>query len=99
MVRITFSQEKRIQLVTGGFTVLGIILMLVVISTDYWVILTIPTGKYRARTQTIVMGHHSGLWRICVNEIDNKTVPHVESKYTSNAVCYYVCNFLIGTVT
>ena len=80
MVKITHVTEKRIQLVASGFTLFGIILMLVVISTDYWVILTIPKGSYQPRTQTILMGHHSGLWRICVNEIDNKTVPHVQSK-------------------
>ena len=81
MVKVTTAMEKRIQLVTSGFTLFGIILMLVVISTDYWVILTIPKGTYRPRTQTIVLGHHSGLWRICISEIDNKTVPHVKSKY------------------
>ena len=81
MVKVTTAMEKRIQLVASGFTLLGIILMLVVISTDYWVILTIPKGTYRPRTQTIVLGHHSGLWRICISEIDNKTVPHVQSKY------------------
>ena len=81
MVKVTHTMEKRIQLVASEFTLLGIILMLVVISTDYWVILTVPKGTYRPRTQTIVLGHHSGFWRICINEIDNKTIPHAKSKY------------------
>ncbi len=100
MVHITHAQEKRILLVTGVFTVLGIILMIVVISTDYWVILTIPTGSFRPEREVIVTGHHSGLWRLCIGEIDNKTEPQTSSKFrclfsnhASVVFCIYSCTY------
>ena len=82
-------KRQRIMYVTTAFTVLGILILLVAISTDYWVILKIPGGIYRNSTQGFVFQHHSGLWRICRTEIDNRSVPIIQRKY------YYCCHFYI----
>ena len=71
--RRPLSTEQKVLYGLTGLTVVGILLLMVSLATDYWVILEIPSGSYRNSTQSYVIRHHSGLWRICRNEIDNRT--------------------------
>ena len=64
-----------------GITILGILIMLVAMVTDYWVIIDIPGGLYLNSTQSYLIKHHSGLWRICRSEINNATTPVIQRKY------------------
>lgn len=64
-----------------GITILGILIMLVAMVTDYWVIIDIPGGLYLNSTQSYLIKHHSGLWRICRSEIHNATTPVIQRKY------------------
>lgn len=72
--------ERRLLYSTIGLAFLGATIMLICMGTSYWVILDIPHGTYRNTTKTYLKGHHSGLWRICRIELDNKTQPHVTRK-------------------
>lgn len=74
-------QERRVLLGTAGFTLLGILFMLIAISADYWYLLHIPGGQYRNSTKSYVINHHAGLWRICRKELDNRTYPHIRRDY------------------
>ncbi len=77
---ISFETERKILYGVTGMTILGVIIMLVIVSTDYWVILTIPSGVYRNATEGYETGYHSGLWKICRQELFNNTKPVVKSK-------------------
>ncbi len=80
---VGYDQKERIALmVTTGFTILGILIGFVAGFTDYWMILTIPGGSYRNASQTWLTGHHSGLWRICLNDVRNDTSPAIHSKHS-----------------
>lgn len=72
--------ERRVLLGFTGLTVFGALVMFVSLSTDYWVVLKIPGGEYRNASRAYVTGHHSGLWRICREEVDNKSIPVIHSK-------------------
>lgn len=75
------QQERRILIGTAALTLLGIFLLLIAISADYWYVLHIPGGQYRNSTKSYVSKHHSGLWRICRSELDNRTYPSVHRQY------------------
>ena len=74
--------ERKVLIGTAALTLLGILFMLIAISADYWYLLHIPGGQYRNSTKSYVTNHHSGLWRICRNELDNRTYPSIRRKYT-----------------
>lgn len=61
-------------------SIVGSCLMLISISTDYWVIVNIPNGVFRNATGGYVFKHNSGLWRICRSELYNDTSPVTISK-------------------
>ena len=86
-----FEKERIVIFVVSGFTVFGILLGFVAGFTDYWMIITIPNAVYRNRSQAYVTGYHSGLWRICRNEVVNRTRVEIHSKYRnmcSQPGCY-----------
>lgn len=75
--------NRKEKVLTGGIvlTGIGVFLMLVSISTDYWVEIIIPQGQYRNSSGGYVLKHHSGLWRICRTELDNRTLPAIKRDY------------------
>lgn len=77
---IKVTEERVLYAATAG-AVLGVILMIVSVSTDHWVIVTIPGGVYINASKSYLLNHHSGLWRICRHELKNGTnEPRVESE-------------------
>ena len=89
MAKNLIEMERKVLLGFTGLTVFGILLMFVSFSTDYWMIVTIPSGLYRNASDAYVVGHHSGLWRICREELDNRSLPVVHSKcYLIPGICF-----------
>ena len=79
-----FQKERLAMFIASGFTVFGIILAFVSGFTDYWMKVTIPNAVYRNRSQAYVTGYHSGLWRICRNEVVNRTLVEIHSEYNGS---------------
>lgn len=79
MAKGAAETERKVLLAFTGLTVFAILVMFVSLSTDYWVVLRIPSGQYRNASQAYVTGHHSGLWRICREELDNRSIPVIHS--------------------
>ena len=91
MAKNIFEIEKKVLLGFSGSTVFGILLMFVSFSTDYWMILTIPGGEHRNASHAYVTGHHSGLWRICREELDNRSRPVINSEsFTPDKLFIYL---------
>ena len=89
MAKNLIEMERKVLLGFTGLTVFGILLIFVSFSTDYWMIVTIPSGLYRNASRAYVVGHHSGLWRICREELDNWSLPVVHSKcYLIHGICF-----------
>ena len=76
------QRERRVLMVTVGVTVLGTLLMLISIGTDNWVLLSLDEAVYRNASRAYVVSQKSGLFRICRNEYDNRTLPVVEREYS-----------------
>ena len=70
--------------IISAFTVLGILLGFVAGFTDHWMNVNIPSAVYRNRSKAYVTGYHSGLWRICRNEVVNRTRVEIHSKYNDS---------------
>ena len=67
--------EKRLCIATIASSIVGMVILIVCISTDHWVKLSIPGGQWNNRTQSYIMSHYSGLWRICRHYKRNNTLP------------------------
>ena len=77
--------EPRALRVALGIMLIAFVLYIVCISTPYWLVLSIPSGIYRNDTEGVarlIVGHHTGLWRICRTELLNKTRPAREGTYS-----------------
>lgn len=81
MARSIYEKQRLALHIVTGATVFGVLLMLISLSTDRWVVVQIPRGIYRNATNSYVIQHHSGLWRICRTEIYNHTRPFIKRDY------------------
>ncbi|GAB6020241.1 hypothetical protein CHUAL_002959 [Chamberlinius hualienensis] len=66
--------ERKVLLGVTGLTVLGFLLWIVSVSTDYWFMVQVTSGAtYLNKTKTYFVRSNSGLWRICRTEFRNQT--------------------------
>jgi len=67
--------EKRIMYLSFIAGLLATFILLVAVSTDYWVTVTLARSQYRNDTdrdgEFYKTGHYHGLWRICRQEYVN----------------------------
>ncbi|XP_055346714.1 transmembrane protein 114-like [Paramacrobiotus metropolitanus] len=70
------SFERKCLLAATSATVIGLILMIVAVTTDYWLIVTNPGGAYLSHDKLFRMSSHSGIWRICNIDFRNETYPY-----------------------
>jgi uncharacterized membrane protein YtjA (UPF0391 family) len=71
----SFNKQQKVLVGAIIATCFGVVLMLVSMITPYWVHVVIPGGQWRNESSAYVIGHHSGLWRICRTELHNQTQP------------------------
>ncbi|GAV01704.1 hypothetical protein RvY_12372 [Ramazzottius varieornatus] len=69
------SFQRKCLLAASSSTVIGLILMLVAVCTDYWLIVINPGGTYLSHDKLWRMASHSGVWRICNIDFRNETHP------------------------
>lgn len=75
-----YEQEKRILMIMIGLSLLGLVLMLISVNTDYWLHMDLP-DTYNNKTKFYYIERHSGLWRHCKTLYRNDSEPAVTSKY------------------
>ncbi|XP_063600871.1 voltage-dependent calcium channel gamma-7 subunit-like [Penaeus indicus] len=76
--------ERRVLAVVTGFLVVGLLLWIVAISTNYWGIVDGGNGIYVEKTKRYFLESHTGVWRTCRTSFQNNTKPAV-----MRSVCTY----------
>ena len=67
---------------------LATVILLIAVSTDYWVTVTLTYSQYRNDSERdgefYKTGHYHGLWRICRQEFVNRSTdpPHSSQRYS-----------------
>ncbi|XP_014664170.1 PREDICTED: uncharacterized protein LOC106806671 isoform X2 [Priapulus caudatus] len=78
-----YEQEKKILVVMTGVSLLGLLLMLISVSTNYWLSIDLP-DRYHNKSQTYYVERHSGLWRHCKTLLHDETGVNVTRVVCSN---------------
>jgi len=82
------SWEKRCLCAFFVVGLLATVILLVSVSTDFWVAVTLAHSQYRNDTERnddfYKTGHYHGLWRICRQEYVNHTDPPYSSQTLYN---------------
>ncbi|XP_059145152.1 uncharacterized protein LOC131932293, partial [Physella acuta] len=78
--------EPRILLIATGFTILGLCLQIIAISTDSWLIIDGPDNSLRNVSGPVLIKAYSGLWRLCKtemhkgkNDLGSKNAQHIDT--------------------
>jgi len=80
---LPIETERKVLTVTIGFTLLASLILIVAISTDYWLILSVIGKPHTMKTGNLLLGSHSGLWRSCLDiqvvdpESDSDSAPTI----------------------
>lgn len=61
--------EPRILLISTGFTILGLCLQIIAISTDSWLIMDGTDHSHINVSGPVLVKAYSGLWRLCKTEM------------------------------
>jgi len=79
--------EKRVMYVAFSGSLLSTIILLIAVSTDYWVTVTLTYSQYHNDTDRdgafYETGHYHGLWRICRQEYINSSTDTADPPYLS----------------
>lgn len=69
--------ERRVLAVVTGFLVVGLLLWIIAISTNYWGIVDGGKGIYVEKAKRYFLESHTGVWRTCRTSFQNTTKPAV----------------------
>ncbi|CAG0913109.1 unnamed protein product [Notodromas monacha] len=72
--------QRRVLIGTTGVTVVGLLIWIIAIATDYWFIIDSPQGSLNPKTGLLFLRSNRGIWHVCTTELKNTTTAsHNES--------------------